>query len=709
MSFYLIPILFDMNSVETILHVIRDWFSTVQVDQKIKDAAIVWIKKRYTSPVYAEYTHSIDYLIENKQRDLLIDCFYRTIPFGTWWRRGKVWIGPNRINEATLMESAQWHSIYLKETYPQTYMQWVALAYDVRVYTGDEYWPDSPVIWLSWAYLAEKIATVYAAHDIPVFIFTWVASTPELAYIVRSLGAISWVVISASHNPPEYNWKKVYDQTWCQLIPPHDEQLIIYVDDVTVVDVIPFDVGISRWTIRYITEEEREKYISYVVSMSLGSYRSAKVYFSPLHGTTYTSVLPVLDQAWFNTIMDPTTWKVDPTFSWVIFNIPDPEVIKVYDGLLSPATAAWADIILTTDPDGDRIGCMSKEINWRHFFNGNEIAILCSAYVLSERKNKWLLSSDHVMAKTMVTSDLLYDLAQEYVVQIVWDLLVGFKYIWNEVNKLAEQGKEDLFLLWGEESHGISVGTMRDKWSACAALLLSELASRCKDQLQTLWQYLNNLYSQFWYYHNYLTEIRLPGAEWMSQIQSIMNSCRDSFPKNIWWYTVISIKDMQSWEPFLSESDKKSRNVLLVTLEWDEHIKNISFVIRPSGTEPKIKFYFQVWGHPHDIQYLAHEKERCQTCVARLEKALLWEAYKRIGVEFPERWFLLFNKMPLDKKLYYFEKEEEIAWLKDEASKQQKEIKLNQLLSPFGANPIQKVEKAFIAKYGMGIREWVGE
>ena len=696
------------QTTEQTLQIVRKWFTTLPVDEWVKEAALTWIQKRLTEDIYHEYISSIQHLVRNKERDLLVDCFYRTIPFGTGGRRGKVWIGPNRINEATLMESAQGHSEYLKRSYPETYRSWLAIAYDVRVYTWKEFWEDSPVSWLWGKYLAEKISWVYAAHDIKVFLFDGVASTPELAYLVRSLWLVSWIVISASHNPPEYNWKKVYNETGCQLIPPFDEHLITYVWNITEVISLPFEEALSSGKVRYITQDERKKYISYVTSMSLSSSRSAVVYFSPLHGTTFTSVYPVLQQAGFNVIMDPVTWVVDPTFSSVIFNIPDPEVVKVYDWLLAPADEAHSDIILTTDPDGDRIGCMSKEWERRHYFNGNEIAILCSAYLLEQRSQAWTLTWDHLITKTMVTSDLLYDLARHYNVSIIWDLLVWFKYIWNEVNKLAEQGKEELFLLGVEESHGISVGSMRDKWSACAALLLSELASTCKDQWCTLLQYLEGLYSQFWYFHNYLTEIRLPGAEWMEQIQRIMESFRTAPPLEIWWYIIAKMTDMQSGKPFLSESDKKSRNVLHLEIKGDDTIKTISCVVRPSGTEPKIKFYFQVGWYPQEKEQLSLEIENCQRCVELLEKALLWEAYTRIGIDFPERWFLLFNKMPLDKKLHYFDIEEQIAELKNSSSSEEKEKQLDELLSAFWSNPIEKIEKAFEARYGMGIREWIG-
>ncbi|MFV1951499.1 MAG: phospho-sugar mutase [Nitrospinota bacterium] len=693
----------------------RDGFKTLDIPEKYINSALKWLEIWLTDNSFKDYVQQITYLIESKKWNFLLDSFYQIIPFGTGGRRGLVGIGPNRINIWTILASAQGHSQYLLKQYGEkAKKKGIVLTYDVRKYTQKGIYDDAlpnPVMNLDCKQLAIAAAEVYTANEIKVFMFDGVRSTPELSFAIRHLRAVSGDMFSASHNPPTDNGKKVYDEFGGQLIPPYDQHLV---DEVTKkveeIKTIDFNEARKKGLIEYISKDVDEAYCNTVCSVSLSQERDLKILYSPLHGTGITSLYPVLKQLSFDVILDPKTSNLSGAFENVMFNIPNPEVIESFDSSLPFAEDNNTDIIISTDPDADRIGVMVRHKNSWEFLNGNEIGIILTRYGISKYKLKKILNKDCVVIKTGVTTSLIERMARENNIQCIADLLVGFKYIGYEMNKLEQENSIQNLILGTEESHGFIIGNYsRDKDAACAAVWISELAAELKKEHKTLVNYLDEIYSLYGYCHNYLTEIRLIGAKGMEQILLIMDHLRkhkiDSFGK------FIVHEKIDRWagepQPHLSPTDTASRDVLIFNFDNISGTQSIKVTVRPSGTEPKIKMYFEIFGKPFDLRNIDDEKEKIITIRENLEKAFMQYCYKILDVDFPERGFLLFWQLPLSAKLKYFEIEDKIVGLKNFQDKEERKEKLFKLLGFLGTNPIEKVDKAFIYKYNFGILEYL--
>ncbi len=697
------------------LELIKSGFTSLKVDDSYKQKALSFISDWLTKPEFVEYVPQIEYLAKDGKFDELLDSFYQIIPFGTGGRRGLVGIGPNRINTWTIQASAQGHSQYLIKKFGEdAKTRGVVITYDVRKYLKEGIYDSSipnPVWQLSCKDLAESAAKVYAANGVKVYLFTTFSSTPELSFAVRRANAVGGDMISASHNPPEFNGKKVVDETGGQLLPPGDQELVdVVVNEVTEIKVADFDEAVKNGLIHYFSGADHEAYLQAASGVSLNkAYRSAKILFSPFHGTSSQSVYPVLQRLGFDVTMDDESGKEDAAFSSITFNIPNPEVQEAYQNLIGPADSIGADIILTTDPDGDRIGLMTKEGDGWHFFNGNEIMAIVVGYMLSELKNEGKLKPSNVIVKTLVTSNLITAIAKKYDVQVIGDLLVGIKYIAYEMNKLEKEGRISDFLLGGEESHGMVSGNyVRDKDSCVAAILLSEAASMCKDRGITLPTYLKEIYATFGYFRNYLTEIRLPGAEGMTNMAKIQSILRADKPKMFGTFEIASMRDMWDGEPFLSETDKVSRNMLVYMLKpKDPETVHIQVTIRPSGTEPKTKMYVEIGRKPVSIENISSDMAAADVVRGEVEKAVIIDLYKILGIDFPERGFLLFWQLSATDKLKYFDIEPQIEALSSVTDTKERQQKLDELLKFLGSNPVQKVDKAFEKKNGKGIRAYL--
>jgi phosphoglucomutase/phosphomannomutase len=398
-------------------------------------------------------------------------------------------------------------------------------------------------------------------------------------------------------------------------------------------------------------------------------------------------------------------------FENVTFNIPNPEVIESFDITLRFANQNNADLIINTDPDADRIGVMVNQNGSWLSLTGNEIGIILTQYAIAKYKAAGRLNQNSILIKTDVTTSLIEKIGREDNVQCIGDLLVGFKYIADEMNKLEEEGTINDFLIGTEESHGFLMGNYaRDKDAACAAVWIAEHAAELKKQNRTLLDHLDEIYSRYGYCHNYLTEIRLLGAKGMEQIAQIMDHLRN---KKIEAFSEFVVKDrVDRWQgdpqPHLSHTDTSARNVLIYYLNDTPDTAGIRLTVRPSGTEPKIKMYFEIFGKPFDPQHIEAEKQKIVALRESLERVFMQYCYKIINVEFPERGFLLFWQLPLDDKLRYFKIEDDIVSLKEISDRNKKEDKLKELLEFLGANPIEKIDKAFKAKYETGILAYLG-
>jgi len=694
----------------------KDGFNSLDVSETYIDAALKWLDVWLTDPAFSEYVPQIQYLIENGRWNFLLDAFYQVIPFGTGGRRGLVGIGPNRINSWTIQASAQGHSQYLLKMFgEEAQKRGVVLTYDVRKYTQKGTYDDSapnPVMDLDGRKLARAAAEVYAANHIKVYMYDGARSTPQLSFTIRHLNAISGDMFSASHNLPTDNGKKVYDQYGGQLIPPDDQNLV---DEVTQkvkkIKTVDFEQARTDGLIELIGKAVDNAYYEAVAPVSLSEERDLKIVYSPLHGTGLTSVDPILRKLGFNVILDPSTSNLSGAFENVTFNIPNPEVVESFDHSLSFAEETDADILISTDPDADRIGVMLKHNGAWEFLSGNEIGIILSQYAISKYKAQGRLNPENVIIKTDVTTSLIQKIADENKIRCIGNLLVGFKYIGDLMNKLERENKIEHFILGTEESHGYLMGNYaRDKDAACAAMWISEHAAELKKKNKTLLDDLAEIYARYGYCHNYLTEIRLLGAKGMEQIMFIMNHLRDNRIDSFGNFKVRHKIDRRDGEPqpHLSRTDSSARNMLVYHMEDTPDTAGVRMTVRPSGTEPKIKMYFEVFGKPFKLEDIDPEKEKVVHIREDLEKSVMQYCYQLLNVDFPDRGFLLFWQLPLNDKLRYFEIEDEITRLKTVSEDKERREKLLLLLEFLGANPIQKIDKAFRAKYNAGILEYLG-
>jgi len=704
-----------MSETAAIIEQVRAGFKTLDVSAEHQNVALKWLEMWLSDKTFRDYVPQIKYLIESEKWDFLLDAFYQVIPFGTGGRRGLVGIGPNRINPWTIQASAQGHAQYLVNQYgEEAKKRGVVLGYDVRKYTQKGVYDDSldnPIMNLDGPQLAEAAAAVYAANSIKVYIFDGARSTPELSFAIRHLNAVSGDMFSASHNLPTDNGKKVYDQHGGQLIPPDDQILVDEVtNNVKEIKSINFGEAKKNRLIAYVDEKVDTAFLEAVCNVSLSEERGVTISYAPLHGTGLSSIYPALQKLGFNVILDRRTSNPSGNFEHVTFNIPNPEVVESFETSIPFAEEINADLIISSDPDADRIGVMARHKNSYEFVNGNEIGIVLANYVISKYKAKGTLDPNSVVIKTGVTTSLIEGIAQENNIHCIGDLLVGFKYIGDEMNKLENDNRIQDFIIGAEESHGILTGDYcRDKDAAGAAVWIAELAAELKKDGKTLIDYLDEIYCRYGYCHNYLTEIRLLGAKGMEQIADIMTHLRDNLVKSFGEFVVQ--EKIDRWEgepqPHLSITDTASRNVLIFKINRLPDTKTIKVTVRPSGTEPKIKMYFEVYGEPCDLKNIAAEKQKIVEIRNRLERAFMLYCYRLLGVDFPERGFLLFWQLPLNDKLRYFEIEEEIVHLKNIQDQKTRKEELYNLLEFLGADPIEKVNDAFKEKYKEGISEYL--
>lgn len=547
-----------------------------------------------TEPKYQEYKAELEQLIQQEKWQQLEDSFYTVVPFGTGGRRGTVGIGSNRINKVTIGESAQGLADYLKSGS-------IVIAYDTRLTSVE---------------LAHYTATVFAANNIQTYLFDSNRPTPELSFAVRHLKASAGVVISASHNPPADNGFKAYWNDGAQVVPPHDVNIMAAVAATKEIKTTDFDTAVKTGKIKIIGQEVDHAYHAAVLAESLsppvGGSRSASIVYSPLHGTGGKSALAVLKKAGF-TVTEVTEQSTpDGNFPNIPNHIANPEVPATNAMATEYAQRTNADFALTTDPDADRLGVIARDHAGHYqFLNGNQIASLIGYYVLSELKKQNKLKSTNFIAKTIVTTDFLNAVADDFGVKIYNKLLIGFKYI-GELIKNTE-GHEQ-FVFGGEESHGILKGTYtRDKDAAIAALLIAELASNLKDQGKTLLDQLDELYQKYGLFTEKLHTVTYPGAAGATTMQGIMKKLRTAPPQKIGDYQIVEVIDRAT-----SEEGTKG-DVVILSLSHDRRLR---VTVRPSGTEPKLKIYTQYWA-PFSGNDIQTAKQHADQAAEALQAAVL--------------------------------------------------------------------------------------
>lgn len=575
------------------------------------DSAFVNIKKWLGSEEYAEFHQEIQTLIEASNVNELNEAFYKVIPFGTGGRRGKMGAGTNRINSRTIAESAQGVAEYLLECFApkDARDRGVVITYDVR-HNSEKF--------------AKVAAEVFVANGFKVYFYNGVRSTPQISFTIRNKNAIAGTMISASHNPPSDNGIKVYWNTGGQVVPPHDAKIIEKVNNVGRIELFDFDKAVDEGKIVMLGEEVDEAYQHTVAKLSLSDYRDVHIVFTPLHGCASTSFLPVLRHAGFSRLdVVESQMPFDPDFSNVANHIPNPEVPISLNVAVKQAKESGADLVVASDPDADRIGVVSRESlsnNNYIFLNGNQIGVLLFDYITKQRKSAGTLPTHGVLIKTVVTTDLLAKIAQANNLDVITDLPVGFKYIANAIDtRLA--GRE--FVFGTEESHGYLYGDYcRDKDGAIAALLICEYAAMLKKQGRTLFEQLEFIKKEYGYFREILQAIYFPGMDGMDKMLKIMAELRSELPKEIGGLPVAEVFDQS--KPYGGFSD----NALVFYLNAE---KTIRVVARPSGTEPKIKFYAAVGRSvgmdKSEAEYQMIKKE-CDELAGRILEAMVSRAEK---------------------------------------------------------------------------------
>lgn len=535
--------------------------------------------------------------IRNMNESELQDAFYTDLEFGTGGLRGIMGVGTNRMNKYTVGMATQGLSNYLKSQHPEGKIS-VAIAHDSRNNSHS---------------FAQITADVFSANGIKVYLFDELRPTPELSFAIRELGCQSGVVITASHNPKEYNGYKAYWADGGQLIAPHDAGVIGEVRKITDFKEVKFQANDSL--IVSIGKDLDEKYLEVVKSLSLSDNvdKEIKIVYSSIHGTGITMVPRILEKFGFTNVnIVQEQAEVNGNFPTVVY--PNPEEEEAMSIGLQKAKELDADLLMATDPDSDRVGIGLKNLSGEfQLINGNQTAALLIYYLLKKSKENGLAGNEFI-AKTIVTSDILKEIADGFGVA-VHETLTGFKHIAKLI--LEKEGKE-VFIGGGEESYGYLIGdAVRDKDAIASCAMIAEMAAWAKKQGKTAFELLVEIYQEFGFYLEKLESLTKGGQKGVDEIKALMEKFRNDPPKTLAGSVVTKILDYESsLETSLSDGNTKKlnfpkSNVLQFITEDGSRIS-----LRPSGTEPKIKFYFSTKTN-------LPSKEKFDETLQSLEKKLL--------------------------------------------------------------------------------------
>ncbi len=511
----------------------------------------------------------------------LEDSFYKSLEFGTGGMRGVMGVGDNRINKYTLGKNTQGISNYLQKQFPDKQCK-VAIAYDCRHNSKE---------------LAQVVAEVFAANGIEVFLFSDLRPTPELSFAVKHLGCQCGIVLTASHNPPEYNGYKVYWEDGGQLVPPQDEEIIAEINSLAY-GAIQFEGNSDLITL--IDSEVDEAFA--IASIKNGSFKTSteakenlKIVFTSLHGTSITMIPKVLEQAGYKNV-SVVTAQATPDGDFPTVASPNPEEPEALEMAIQLADATGADIVIGTDPDCDRLGiAVRNNEGTMTILNGNQAMVLMTHFLLTQWKNAGKLNGNQFVASTIVSTPMVRAIAEDFGVQYK-EGLTGFKWI----AKMVKDFPELQFIGGGEESFGFMVGDfVRDKDAVTATLLACEMAAQRKEEKGTLYTYLSELYDTYGMYQEALISIVKKGKKGAEEIVTMMKKLRETPFNEISGSPVICLKDYAAGtsKDLTTNSEElieiPRSNVLIYYTEDGSKI-----AARPSGTEPKIKFYMSVHSKP---------------------------------------------------------------------------------------------------------------
>ena len=555
---------------------------------QITESAAKNIADWLSQPRYSEYRPELLAHIQRADWKKLDDAFWTIIPFGTGGRRGRMYpIGSNAINDRTIGESAQGLADYILGQANSGNLS-CAIAYDTRHRSR---------------HFAELCASIMVANGFQVIFLDGYRATPQLSYAVRLFGCSCGIMVTASHNPPSDNAVKVYWSTGGQVLPPHDEEIIEGVMHCEQIRRVDFQQAVAQGNVKFVTQEVDEKFQQAALKFAWNGSRDAKIVYSPLHGVGGFVVPSLLRAAGFANVLEYGPHSTpDGDFPNVPGHVSNPENPAVFDAIVENAKSIGADIALATDPDCDRMGCscpltLDPDSSWATI-NGNQLGVLLTDYVISKRKAMGDLPKDAYVIKTLVTTEMTRRVAESYGVRCEGNIHVGFKWIAGLIDTCGPNG----FVFGTEESHGYLIGTYaRDKDGAVACLLMAQLAADLKAAGKTLHQRLDELMIQHGVYIEDLINVQMEGSQGMADMKNLMAKLRSSPPESIAGLKVLAVRDYASLVRKTSQGVSEAMqapksNMLILELGDSEGSPSGNAIaLRPSGTEPKIKFY--LFGH----------------------------------------------------------------------------------------------------------------
>ncbi len=549
--------------------------STQTLDPAVQERVNAWLEGSYDDATKSEIRRMLD---KNETTELT-NAFYKDLEFGTGGMRGIMGVGSNRVNRYTLGMATQGFSNYLNDTYPNEDVK-VVIAHDSR--------NNSDVF-------ARMVAEVFSANDIHVYFFEALRPTPELSFAIRELNAHGGVMLTASHNPKEYNGYKAYGRDGGQLVAPHDTNVLAEVRKISDIADIKFEPNEAN--IETIGEAIDNKYLDALVKQSISkeaiqNQKDLKIVFSPIHGTGGVMVPPALKRFGFeNVITVEEQMTIDGNFPTVVY--PNPEEEEAMTLALKKSAEVDADLVMATDPDADRVGIGVKNLDGEfELLNGNQAACLLVRYTLDAWEKAGKLTGKEYVVKTIVTSYLIDKIAASKNVEC-FNTLTGFKYIGEIMTKLEGQ---KTFISGGEESYGYLVGEhARDKDAVISCAMIAEMVAYYKDQGVSLMDALVDMYLEFGFYKEKLVALKKEGKQGAEEIQAMLEAYRTNTPTELGGSKVVTFKDYKtsvSKNMLTGETEKidlPSSNVLQFFTEDGSIVS-----ARPSGTEPKVKFYCSV-------------------------------------------------------------------------------------------------------------------
>ena len=561
------------------------------------ERANIWL-----GDAYDEETRKAVQLLIDGDSALLEESFYKDLEFGTGGMRGIMGVGTNRLNKYTLGAATQGLANYLKKVHGDKSLKFV-IAHDVRNNSRK---------------FMQIVADVLTANGIKTFIFDNFRPTPELSFAVRQLGCDAGIVLTASHNPPAYNGYKVYWNDGAQIVPPHDAAIIEEVGKVKVEDIkFNGNPELLETLDNHVDDVFLENCVKYGSRPERTGYNSLRIVFTPIHGTAIASIPEALDRAGFEHV-HLVEEQVKPDGNFPTVKSPNPEEPEALKMALDLATTIEADIVIGTDPDGDRLGVAVRDLNGELvLLNGNQTNVILTDFLLNELKQKNKFQGNEFIGSTIVTSDIFLDLAKYYGIECKLGL-TGFKWIGKMIREA--EGKQK-FVCGGEESFGFMVGDfVRDKDSVTSTLLACHIAAKAKAEGSSIYKKLLEAFEKTKCYQEDLISITKPGISGAEEIKQMMKDWRSNPPKSFDGSPVVILNDYQTKEAKnlktgeIQPIDLPTSNVLIFYTEDGTKI-----AARPSGTEPKIKFYFSVNTTLEHIEDYPETLKKLKEKIARLK------------------------------------------------------------------------------------------